>query len=414
MPYFEVTILKRGKKEKFGLFASDKKEVNDYASLKYSGIIIKVEKATQPVELVLKQLKTKLLKKIKKRKIKPDVLISAIRQLAVMANAGISIHDSLQEVATSTTNANLKFIFTKLSDELNSGHSLSNAMQNFNFELGNLTIAMVKLGEKTGNLDDALYSLANMLEDTRSNIKKFQKAMSYPKNVMLSMIIAFVILISYVVPKFKTLFESFHTQLPIPTQILLKLEYLFSNYGLLALSILTTIFIILNYIINNNDDVKYKWHKILLKIYLVKNIIMYATLSRFTLVFAELVHAGIPIAEALDTSCQMIDNLVLKRKLLSVRISVEKGSSLHQGLKDTKLFENMIIQMLKAGEDSGKLDSMISKVATFFKMKFDAIIENLSSAIEPIILIIIASLVTLLALGIFMPMWEIGTIAHSY
>jgi general secretion pathway protein F len=110
----------------------------------------------------------------------------------------------------------------------------------------------------------------------------------------------------------------------------------------------------------------------------------------------------------------MIDHLVLKRKLLSVRISVEKGSSLHQGLKDTKLFENMIIQMLKAGEDSGTLDSMIRKVASFFKMKFDAIIENLSSAIEPIILIIIASLVTLLALGIFMPMWEIGAIAHSY
>ena len=414
MHYFEVTILQRGKKEKFGLYATDTKEANNYVRLKHSGVIIKIEKTTEPLNIQLKKLKTKLLKNINKRKIKQDVLIASIRQLAVMTNAGISIHDSLQEIAISTTNSKLKFIFTKLSDDLNSGHSLSKAMENFNFELGNLTIAMVKLGEKTGNLDEALYSLANMLEEIRSNIIKFKKAMSYPKNVMLSMIIAFIILISYVVPKFKTLFESFHTQLPIPTQILLKLEYFFSNYGLVVLSILTTTFIILNYIINNNNNVKYKWHKLLLKIYLVKNIIMYATLSRFTLVFAELIRAGIPIAEALDTASQMIDNLVLKRKLLSVRISVEKGSSLHQGLKDTKLFENMIIQMLKAGEDSGTLDSMISKVASYFKMKFDAIIENLSSAIEPIILMIIASLVTLLALGIFMPMWEIGAIAHSY
>ena len=161
-------------------------------------------------------------------------------------------------------------------------------------------------------------------------------------------------------------------------------------------------------IINNNNNVKYKWHKLLLKIYLVKNIIMYATLSRFTLVFAELIRAGIPIAEALDTASQMIDNLVLKRKLLSVRISVEKGSSLHQGLKDTKLFENMIIQMVRAGEDSGILDSMIQKVAEYYKMRFDAIIDGLSEAIEPIMLFFIAGMVILLALGIFMPMWDMG------
>jgi general secretion pathway protein F len=135
---------------------------------------------------------------------------------------------------------------------------------------------------------------------------------------------------------------------------------------------------------------------------------MYATLNRFTLVFSELIKAGIPIAEALETSISMIDNLPLKAKLSTVRNAVEKGSPLNKGLEDTKLFENMILQMIRAGEDSGTLDSMIGKVADYFKMRFDAIIEGLSSAIEPIMLIIIASMVILLALGIFLPMWDMG------
>ena len=125
--------------------------------------------------------------------------------------------------------------------------------------------------------------------------------------------------------------------------------------------------------------------------------------------FSELIRAGIPIAEALDTAISMIDNLPLKQKLLSVRMSVEKGSPLNHGLKETGLFENMILQMVSAGEDSGTLDTMIGKVAEYYKMKFDAIIDGLSEAIEPIMLLLIAAMVILLALGIFLPMWDMGS-----
>jgi general secretion pathway protein F len=135
---------------------------------------------------------------------------------------------------------------------------------------------------------------------------------------------------------------------------------------------------------------------------------MYATLNRFTLVFSELVRAGIPIAEALETSIAMIDTLPLQEKLLTVRQTVEKGGTLHNGLAETKLFENMIIQMISAGESSGQLDAMMQKVMEYYKMKFDAIIDGLSEAVEPIMLLLIACMVVLLALGIFLPMWEMG------
>lgn len=409
MTYFQATMLTKGQKKIIGYYAKDRKDATDIAKIKYSGILIKVEQAAEPLELKFVRIKNELLQNVKKRKVKPDALIAAIRQLAVMTNAGISIHDSISEVAASTTDKNLAYVLDKLADDINAGNALSKAMENFRFELGNLTIAMVKLGEKTGNLDESLNSLADMLEEIRSNVVKFKKAMAYPRNVMVAMAIAFTVLISFVVPQFKSIFEQLGAELPLPTRILLSLENIFNNYGPYLLMVLAVTFITLKYLINNYKHIRYSWHKILLRTYLIKNIIKFATLNRFTLVFSELVRAGIPIAEALDTAIDMIDNLPLKSKLAQVRISVEKGSMLNDGLRDTKLFENMITQMVKAGEDGGALDKMMEKVADYYKMRFDAIIDGLSSAIEPIMLILIAALVLLLALGIFMPMWDMGS-----
>ena len=409
MKYFIATVLTKGKKEEFGFYAEDRKEASKISKLKFNGIIIKVVEAPEPFEEKIKRIKTEFLQNIKKRKIKQDALISAIRQLAVMTNAGISIHDALHEIALSTQDENLKYIFGKLADDINAGHSLSTAMENFRYELGNLTLAMVTLGERTGNLDEALYSLADMLEEIRANIIKFKKAMAYPRNVMIAMAIAFTILISYVVPQFKKIFEELHAELPLPTKILLFLEHLFNTYGLYVLAGLFIGFMFFKYTLDTSEEFRYKWHQFLLKTYLIKNIIKYSTLSRFTLVFSKLIHAGIPIAEALDTAIGMIDNLPLKQKLLTVRMAVEKGDTLHNGLADTGLFENMIIQMIRAGEDSGTLDAMVSKVSDYYKMKFDAIIDGLSDAIEPVMLILIAGMVILLALGIFLPMWSMGS-----
>lgn len=348
MKYFVATILTKGKRLEIPLYAKDRKEANNNVKLKYSGIVIKVVEKDEPLKEKFKRFRANFAQNIKKRKIKPDALIAAIRQLAVMTNASISIHDSLSEIASSSDDRSLNYVFGKLADEINSGHSLSSSMKNFHFELGSLTIAMVHLGEKTGNLDEALYSLANMLEEIRANYTKFKKAMAYPRNVMIAMAIAFTILISYVVPKFKDIFEQLKTELPLPTQILLKLESLLNNYGLYLIAGLVLSFIIFKYLLSNYKNIRLAWHKILLSIYLIKNIIVFSTLSRFTLVFSELVRAGIPIAEALETSVSMIDNLALKIKLSSVRLTVEKS------------FDNQTLYRLKSSKES--MDLFLQKM----------------------------------------------------
>lgn len=408
MRYFNATVLSKGKKTDHGFYAESKKEAHYLAKIKFNGILLKVVESSPPLEEQFKKFKENLFQNVQKKKINPDRLIGAIRQLAVMTNAGISVHDSFKEIADATDDASLERVFNTIGDDINSGLSLSQSMNNYRYELGNLTLAMVALGEKTGNMAEAMYSLADMLEEIRRNIVKFKKAMAYPRNVMIAMAVAFTILISYVVPQFKAIFEELGATLPLPTRILLFLEHLFNNYGLFVLAGIFIFIMVFRYMVNHSKEFRYKWHQFLLRVYLVKNIIKYSTLSRFTLVFSELVKAGIPIAEALETSIDMIDNLPLKEKLSTVRSAVEKGDTLHNGLKDTELFENMIIQMISAGESSGQLDAMLEKVTDYYKMRFDAIIDGLSEAVEPIMLFFIAAMVILLALGIFLPMWDMG------
>lgn len=408
MKYFVATILTKGKKVEQGFYAENKKEAHYLAKIKFSGMILKVTEASAPLEDQLRRFKESLFSNIQKRKLKQDSLIAAIRQLAVMTNAGISIHDSLKEIADATTDKTLQIVLGTIAEDINAGHSLSQSAAKFSYELGNLSLAMIELGEKTGNMAEALHKLADMLEEIRRNIIKFKKAMAYPRNVMIAMAIAFTVLISYVVPQFKTIFEQLEAELPMPTKILLFLEHLFNTYGLYVLAGIFIFVFTFRYMLNHNREFRFRWHQFLLKTYLIKNIIMFATLNRFTLVFSELVRAGIPIAEALETSIAMIDNLPLQEKLLTVRQTVEKGGTLHNGLAETGLFENMIIQMISAGESSGQLDAMMQKVMEYYKMKFDAIIDGLSEAIEPIMLLVIACMVVLLALGIFLPMWEMG------
>ncbi|KIM10819.1 MAG: type II secretion system protein F [Sulfuricurvum sp. PC08-66] len=411
MSYFIVTLQSRGKKVTHALHADSKAHAQQLARLKFKGTIIKIHESHLPIDEQLKNFWFTLRQNFSRRKIRPDQLIAAINQLAVMTNAGLSINDSLMDIAKATTDSSLKHILTSLSASIDAGNSLTTAVKEFRYELGNLTLAMIELGEQTGNLSDALLALSGMLEEIRENVKKFKKSMAYPRNIFLAMGFAFYLLLTQVVPKFEKMFAKMGSELPLPTQILLTLSDALVHYGLWVLGALVVLYGATTFAIRHYDTVRYMTHQLVLHIKILNGIVRYATLSRFTLVFTQLIHAGIPIAEALDTSIGMIDNMVLKRKLMTLRLDVEKGLSLHEAFANTKLFENMIVQMIGAGEAGGQLDNMMQKVSDYYKMKFDAIIDNLQSAVEPLILVVIGGFVVLIALGIFMPMWGLAEAA---
>ncbi|MRI58057.1 MAG: type II secretion system protein F [Epsilonproteobacteria bacterium] len=412
MRYFNVITIKRGKKTNFLIKSHDKKEAYEKAKLKYGGIIVRVEETSAPIEERLKEIKKNLLSS-RRKKIKRDVLIAIIRQLAVMSNAGIPLHDAIQEIALSTHDAGLREILLDIADSINAGISLSQAVEKYKDQLGTLTVTMIKLGEQTGDMAYALFTLANILEQIDENVRKFKKAIRYPLITLGAMAIAFTILISYVVPKFKEIFEKFHAELPLPTRILLGLEHIINTYGPYILLGLVVALGVAIYLYRHNDQFKYTLDKAFLRIYLLKDIIFYAQLNRFTLVLTELIKAGIPVVDALDNAIKMVSNSYLKERLSIVKNMVEKGSSIEEAFKETGLFENMILQMISAGEASGQLDSMLQKISEYYGMKFDYILDNLSSYIEPIMLAIIAALVLLLALGIFLPMWDMAKVVQG-
>ena len=410
MKYFNVIIMDRGVKRQELVKAPSRMMAIKQAKFKFpETMIVKAVETSAPVEESLSELISGF-KSFFKGKISINDKISTIRQIAVMTDAGIPINDTLEDVAENTHNKRLKEIYFKMNSDINAGNSMSDAMKPYTEEFGHVALAMTNLGERTGNISESYHKLADILETLRDNTAKFKKAIRTPMITLAAMAIAFTILIMVVVPKFKDIFASFKADLPFPTQILLKLEWAFSNYGLLILAIVIGGILLLKYLYKNNEDAKYSMDKILInpKFYLINKAIFLSTMHKYNLVFGELVHAGIPVSEALDTAVGMVDNEVIKEQLLTVNANIGRGMSLAEAFELTGLYENMLLQMIKAGESGGQLDAMLEKVTQYYDMQFQDLIDNLAAYIEPIMLFFIAGLVLLMALGIFMPMWDLG------
>jgi len=410
MKYFSVSVMEKGKKRQEIVKAANKMSAVQVAKQKFPNTMItKAVETAAPLEDTISELFAGL-KKSSKKKIPIQDKISTIRQIAVMTDAGIAINDTLLEVSDNTQNKQLKEIYAKVNADINAGNSLSDAMEPYTEEFGHVALAMTNLGERTGNISQSYHKLADIMENIRDNTAKFKKAIRSPLITLAAMGIAFTILIMVVVPKFKDIFAEFKTELPLPTQILLKLEWAFSNYGLLILALLAAGIFTVKFMYKNNKDFKYQMDKLLIhpKFYLINKAIFLSTMHKYNLVFGELVKSGIPVSEALDTAVGMVDNSVIKEQLLTVNANIGRGMSLAESFQITGLYENMLLQMIKAGEAGGQLDAMLDKVTEYYDMEFQDLIDNLSAYIEPVMMFFIAGLVLLMALGIFMPMWDLG------
>ena len=414
MKYFIIDYLEQGIKNVHKLEAETKKEaINKVKSIYKGAIILKTVETDLPISVKI----TSYFEDFQKHRssISIDDKIAAFRQIAVMTDAGISIYDSILEVSNFSDNPQLKSIYLNIANDINSGKTIMDAMKVYEKEFGNITIGMTNLGEKTGNISGSYHKLADILENSRDNKKAFKKAIRGPIITLIIMALGFAIIITTVVPEFKKIFEKFDTALPIPTQILLALENALSNYGLLILGIIVGIVFYIMYLYKNSSSAKYTIDKILIspKTFLINKIIYLSSMYQYLLVLSELVSSGIPLSEALDISIKIVDNAIIKEKLLTINHNLARGMNLSEALIKTGLFQNMLLQMIRAGENSGQLDTMLLKIVQFYEREFSELIDNISTYIEPILLICIAVLIIILALGIFMPMWELGSTVNS-
>jgi len=413
--FYKVTYFYRGKKHSEIVEADNKFEASSIVKKNLdNAVVIDTEETSPPVNEFIKDVEKKL-NNLFKDKIKIDEKISNIRQIAVMTDAGLPIHDVLEDIVATSNNPTTKEVFSSIANDINAGKSMSQALEPHKEQMGHIVMAMTKLGETTGNFPEAYHQLANILESIRDNRNKFMKAIRYPITVILALVAAFVTVIMFVVPKFKEIFAELGANLPAATKFLLATESFFSNYGILIVIFLIALFIAFRYFYLNSKDFKYQVDKILAspKFYLIGKIVYLSNMYNYTLVFGSLVKAGIPVSEALNTAIGVVENSYIKSQLESVNTNIGRGVSLSEAFEQTGLFENMLLQMIKAGESSGQLDRMLEKVSSYFNMKFQNLIDNISAYIEPIMIALIAGLVLLLALGIFMPMWDLGKAAQG-
>jgi general secretion pathway protein F len=413
MKYYQATIMMKGKKETVSFKAEDRVDAIKTAKTKQNGIVLKVEEIPMPFEERMKVFTDIIQANFSKKKLNFEMFISATRQLATLTKAQISLKDSLDNISENTEDKLVQELFKKAADGIDSGLNLSTTFEEYQEYVGVLAVAMVKLGEQTGALGESLDALADIYENIHENRQKMKKAMRYPLMTLGAMGIAFTIMIVYVVPKFKEIFEKLNTELPLPTKILLGLEYAFSNYGPLLIAIVIGIFIVHKFAYKTQKDYKYKFDTLVLKTYLIGNIVRYASISRFLLVLTELTKAGIPLVDALKIANGILENTFLKEKIETVIRNINQGVSFTAALKEADLLDNVTLQMISSGEDSGELDTMLDNASNYYKDKFNYIVDNIGSAIEPIMMAFIGGLVLLLALGIFMPMWDMASAAKN-
>jgi type II secretory pathway component PulF len=413
MKYFEVTYLIGGEKNKTVIQSLHKIDALKQFQEKTLGMMVSMQEINEPFSLRFENYLTSIKKSSFKKKVKLEPYIASLRQLGVMLDAGIPVNQCFMEVVNTTDNAQLKEIFGQIALKVESGSSISESFEDYSYELGNLSYSIISLGEQTGELSESVIKLSNILDEIHQNRKKLKAALRYPAIVITAMIGAFIAVITMVVPQFKEMFEENGAELPLPTQILLNIEVFIKESGLfLLIGIMALIF---THVALYSQKGKYKYltDKYMLKIYLVGKITHLSMTGRFMFVFNKLTNSGIPIIKALGISKNIVENDYLKERFKLVEESIEEGKTLTQGFESSEQFENMIIQMIKAGETSGALNKMLEKVDTYYSAKYNDLVDNISTYIEPIMIAVLAAFVTLMALGIFLPMWSMAEVVGN-
>ena len=403
--YFIVTYLKNGKKLKKVIEAENKLDASKKFKFLKLGIFLRAEETEEPFEIKLEKLKKEFLDKITRSKIDLEEYVAVLEQIYVMLDASLSLNDVISNVSENVKNKKLKEVLDTLNQDIRSGMNVSSSLKKFENEIGKLSISMVELGEQTGMLAESFRDLAEILSEILENRKKLKSATRYPMFILFAMMIAFTIVILFVIPPFKNIFEGLNAELPLPTRFLLWLEHFLRTFGpwILLGSVISGI--VINFLYKKYEEVELIIDKWMLKVYIVGDVINYAMLGRFLYSFDKMVGAGIPIMDALDTALGVVENFYLKNQLSKIKSSIAEGRGLASGFSETGLFEKMVIQMIKSGEDSGALNRMLSKASKYYRGKYLNIVENISALIEPILIAAIAGFVIVLAFGIFLPMW---------
>ncbi len=345
------------------------------------------------------------LPKLFKDKVNLDDLVLFSRQMHSLVRAGVVINQAVRSLAHSTRNETLKAALTDLEVSLNSGINLAASMRKHPEVFDDLYVNMVAVGENSGRLDLAFKQLGQYLELERDTRRRIKSAVRYPSFVLIAISIALVIMNIWVIPKFADLFSKFGADLPRPSRILIATSNFIVDYWpLLLIALLAMVIGIRHYITTERGALFWDGNK--LRMPIIGSILERAMLGRFSRSFSLMLAAGVPLIQALELCAQAVGNSFLALRIRDMRGGIERGDSLLRTATRSDMFTPLVLQMIQVGEETGRVDELLEEVALFYEQEVDYDLKNLTSNIEPILIVAIAGLVMMLALGIFLPMWD--------
>jgi type II secretory pathway component PulF len=339
------------------------------------------------------------------RRVSAQDLIIFSRQLSTLVSAGISFIQSLVTLENQTQNPVLKAAISAVRIDVESGASFSEALAKHPRVFSKLYVSMVLAGETAGILDDILDRLAQLAEHDADTRERVKAAVRYPMIVVGAIFAAFFFLVSFVIPKFSGVFDRFKTELPLPTRVLIGLNYGLRHYWYVIVVALGLIVWGVSAYLKTPQG-RRNWDGLKLRLPVFGMLFQKVALSRFARIFSAMQRSGIAIMLALEIAEDTVGNVVIARVVEQMRDSLREGKGLLRPMEASGLFPPLVMQMMAVGEETGKLDTMLTKVSDYYDTDVEYALRNLSTMIEPILLLFVGGMVLFLALGIFLPMWN--------
>jgi type IV pilus assembly protein PilC len=327
------------------------------------------------------------------------------RQFATMINSGLSLIRALNILAEQTENKKLAEITREVRDDVEQGTSLSDALAKHE-QFPRLYTSMVKAGETAGMLDSVLVRIAETLEADLELRRRIKSAMTYPVVVLVLAIILVTVMLVFIVPVFVGMFEELGGTLPLPTQILLVLSKLVTNFWYILVFVPLIVWQGFKHA-RKQPNVRYQLDRLKLRLPVFGNLFHKVALSRFTRNFGVLLRAGVPILHALEITSETVNNGVMADAIKDVQASVKEGESIAGPLTQHAVFPPMVVQMIAVGEETGAIDEMLMKISEFYDQEVAATTESLTALLEPVMIAVLGGLVGGMVIALYMPMFMI-------
>lgn len=332
------------------------------------------------------------------------------RQMYTLLKAGVPIMRALAGLEESMVNPTLKLVVADLRSSLDAGREVSASMRRHPAVFSNFYVSLVRVGESTGMLEDVFLRLYEHLEFEKEVRDRIKQALRYPLFVIGAMAVAIVIINIVVIPAFAKLFQGFNAPLPLMTQILIGTSNFTIHYWYLLVAMVVGAVVGFR-VWKASANGKYTWDRLKLSLPVVGKIINKSTLSRFSRGLALSLGSGVPVIQALTTVAGVVDNDYLAERIEKMREGVERGDSVLRTAVNAGIFTPVVLQMIAVGDETGELDDLLMEVAHLYEREVDYEIKTLAAQIEPILVVFLGVIVLILALGVFLPIWDLSRVA---